>query len=87
MADLYRSYIVRVRRAAQPGGRVWVQVEDLLQGVRRDVTGPPAGELSDGLKRVVDGGGDGAAPTADAHSGATPTAALDPGGRREGGGA
>jgi hypothetical protein len=51
--DLYRSYVVRVRRSIQSGS-VRVQVEDLLLGRRREVTGTTADQISRRLEALID---------------------------------
>jgi hypothetical protein len=53
MADTYRSYVVRVRRAAAGTSGVRLEVEDLLGGRRATVTGGPAEAIGERLESIV----------------------------------
>ena len=53
MPDPYRSYMVRVRRSGVALDSVRIDVEDLLQGGRAQLTGGVASTLADGLAAAV----------------------------------
>lgn len=58
--DIYRSYVIRVRRRLDPGAErqasTRLDLEDLLDGGTATLSGETASSLAESLERLVDAG-------------------------------